>query len=264
MPPFFLYPAFFCVQYIENASRDDVNNPGNNLYVTGLSARVVEKDLEAHFSKEGKVIDCRIVVDPRTRESRGFGFVTMDTLEDAERCLKYLNRSTLEGRIITVEKNNHPLKLSRWSTEILLGCNMSYKMIDLAKWVLHLNWQLEKLKSLHILMLQTAAKRKRARTPTPGSYLGARVERGLLTLQIWRHDMDISDCLCTIQLLFGQEHLGGIETIIAHAAHPITHHIVEVESGSMVEMFPLITLVVVTVGKGQGLHSTHHIGDNAH
>lgn len=51
-----------------------------------------------------QVVECRLVVDPRTRESRGFGFVTMDNGEDADRCVKYLNRSTLEGRIITVEK----------------------------------------------------------------------------------------------------------------------------------------------------------------
>ncbi|OAE26045.1 hypothetical protein AXG93_3437s1030 [Marchantia polymorpha subsp. ruderalis] len=84
--------------------RHDALNPGNNLYVTGLSTRVNEKDLEEHFSREGKVLECRLVLDPRTRESRGFGFVTMEHLEDAERCIKYLNRSTLEGRMITVEK----------------------------------------------------------------------------------------------------------------------------------------------------------------
>ncbi|KAG6553291.1 hypothetical protein Mapa_005025 [Marchantia paleacea] len=84
--------------------RTEANNPGNNLYVTGLSTRVTEKDLEDHFAVEGKVMECRLVVDPRTRESRGFGFVTMDSLEDAERCIKYLNRSILEGRVITVEK----------------------------------------------------------------------------------------------------------------------------------------------------------------
>jgi transformer-2 protein len=65
---------------------------------------VTEKDLDEHFSQEGKVVECRLVVDPRTRESRGFGFVTMDNADDADRCVKYLNRSTLEGRIITVEK----------------------------------------------------------------------------------------------------------------------------------------------------------------
>ena len=51
-----------------------------------------------------QVIDCRLVVEPRTRISRGFGFVTMDNLEDADRCIKYLNQSILEGRFITVEK----------------------------------------------------------------------------------------------------------------------------------------------------------------
>ncbi|KAJ7296486.1 hypothetical protein O6H91_14G082500 [Diphasiastrum complanatum] len=100
----------------------DAGNPGNNLYVTGLSMRVTEKQLKEYFSREGKVIDCRLVVDPRSRASRGFGFVTMETVEDADCCVKYLHRSTLEGRIITVEK----------------------------------------------------AKRKRARTPTPGEYLGVR------------------------------------------------------------------------------------------
>ncbi|XP_015571813.1 serine/arginine-rich splicing factor SR45a isoform X2 [Ricinus communis] len=82
----------------------DAANPGNNLYVTGLSTRVTTGDLEKYFGKEGKVLECHLVTDPRTRESRGFAFVTMETLEDAERCVKYLNRSVLEGRLITVEK----------------------------------------------------------------------------------------------------------------------------------------------------------------
>ncbi|KAF8397344.1 hypothetical protein HHK36_016257 [Tetracentron sinense] len=91
-------------------SRDstDVDNPGNNLYVTGLSPRITKKELEKHFSSEGgTVVDIHLVVDPWTRESRGFGFVTMSTVKEAERCLKYLNHSALEGRVITVEKVNH-------------------------------------------------------------------------------------------------------------------------------------------------------------
>ncbi|EMS59082.1 Uncharacterized RNA-binding protein C25G10.01 [Triticum urartu] len=82
----------------------DVENPGNNLFVTGLSSRLTDQDLEKHFSTEGEVIDASIVLDPWTRESRGFGFVTMATLKEAERCIKYLDRSVLEGRVITVEK----------------------------------------------------------------------------------------------------------------------------------------------------------------
>ncbi|XP_078442500.1 RNA-binding (RRM/RBD/RNP motifs) family protein [Wolffia australiana] len=88
-----------------SAGRDETGNPGNTLYVTGLSTRVTERDLETHFSKEGKVAKCFLVVEPRTRISRGFAFVTMDSLEGAERCIKYLNQSVLQGRYITVEKS---------------------------------------------------------------------------------------------------------------------------------------------------------------
>ncbi|XP_057449230.1 serine/arginine-rich splicing factor SR45a [Lotus japonicus] len=80
-------------------------NGGNTLYVTGLSSRVTERDLEEHFAKEGKVASCFLVVEPRTRISRGFAFITMDTVEDANRCVKYLNQSVLEGRYITVERS---------------------------------------------------------------------------------------------------------------------------------------------------------------
>lgn len=40
-----------------NRSRESgaVENPGNNLYVTGLSTRVTKRELEKHFSSEGMV-----------------------------------------------------------------------------------------------------------------------------------------------------------------------------------------------------------------
>ncbi|KAJ7005375.1 hypothetical protein NC653_010008 [Populus alba x Populus x berolinensis] len=117
----------------------DASNPGNNLYVTGLSTRVTSSDLEKYFSSEGKVLECHLVTDPRTRESRGFAFVTMETVEDANRCVKYLNRSVLEGRVITVEKLFLPKMLPDKFCE--------------------------------------QAKRKRGRTPTPGRYQGLRDKR---------------------------------------------------------------------------------------
>ena len=48
--------------------------------------------------------DVHLVVDPRTRESRGFGFVTMSSVKEADRCIKYLDRTVLDGRVIMVEK----------------------------------------------------------------------------------------------------------------------------------------------------------------
>ncbi|OAY66981.1 Serine/arginine-rich splicing factor SR45a, partial [Ananas comosus] len=94
--------AFNCFGRSRDSS--DAENPGNNLYVTGLSPRITKDDLEKHFATEGKVVDIHLVLDPWTRESRGFGFVTMARIEDADRCIKYLDRSVLEGRVITVEK----------------------------------------------------------------------------------------------------------------------------------------------------------------
>lgn len=42
--------------------------------------------------------------DPHTRESRGFGFVTMETVEGAEAAVNQLNASELLGKTMTVEK----------------------------------------------------------------------------------------------------------------------------------------------------------------
>ncbi|KQK16689.1 serine/arginine-rich splicing factor SR45a [Brachypodium distachyon] len=83
----------------------DAGNHGNTLYVTGLSSKVTDRELKDYFNKEGKVVSCHVVLEPHTRVSRGFAFITMDTVEDAERCIKYLNQSELQGRHITVEKS---------------------------------------------------------------------------------------------------------------------------------------------------------------
>lgn len=42
--------------------------------------------------------------DPHTRESRGFGFVTMETVEEADAAITALNSTELMGKIITVER----------------------------------------------------------------------------------------------------------------------------------------------------------------
>ena len=50
------------------------------------------------------MVECRLVVDARSRASRGFAFITMDSVAMAEKCMKYLNGATLDGRVITVER----------------------------------------------------------------------------------------------------------------------------------------------------------------
>jgi transformer-2 protein len=79
-------------------------NPGNNLYVANLSFDTKEQDLEAHFSKCGALKETRIVSDPYTKESKGFGFVTFERNEDADQAIIDLDKTELQGRSISVQK----------------------------------------------------------------------------------------------------------------------------------------------------------------
>ncbi|CAG8508299.1 13616_t:CDS:2 [Ambispora leptoticha] len=86
------------------SSEEDDINPGNNLFVTGLSIRTEDRDLEEYFSKFGKVSKAQIMYDPHTRESRGFGFVTMETTDEADAAKEGLSGTEIHGRVVTVEK----------------------------------------------------------------------------------------------------------------------------------------------------------------
>ncbi|KAI0789563.1 hypothetical protein C8Q75DRAFT_766261 [Abortiporus biennis] len=88
----------------EGGREPAANNPGNNLHVSGLSHRVDTRELEAAFGKIGRVKKAQVMYDPHTRESRGFGFVTMETAEEADAAITALNGTDLMGKNMTVEK----------------------------------------------------------------------------------------------------------------------------------------------------------------
>ncbi|KAM0786808.1 hypothetical protein ACM66B_002240 [Microbotryomycetes sp. NB124-2] len=77
--------------------------PNKVLGVFGLSIRTTERDLEAEFNRSGRVEKVLIVYDQRSGRSRGFGFVTMDSIEDADRAIADLNGVDLHGRRIRVD-----------------------------------------------------------------------------------------------------------------------------------------------------------------
>ncbi|CAG9323231.1 unnamed protein product [Blepharisma stoltei] len=79
-------------------------NPGNNIYINNLSIETKEDELREIFSKYGTIKDMRIIKDPFTQESRGFGFVTYEKVEDAGEAIKNLDKTELQGKVIRVEK----------------------------------------------------------------------------------------------------------------------------------------------------------------
>lgn len=45
--------------------------------------------------------------DPHSRDSRGFGFVTMETAEEADAAITALNATDFMGKTLNVEKVNY-------------------------------------------------------------------------------------------------------------------------------------------------------------
>ncbi|CAG9312175.1 unnamed protein product [Blepharisma stoltei] len=82
----------------------DANDSGKNLYVTNISYSTRESDLEEAFSKFGKITQCKIVKDQKTNKSRGFGFVSFESIDNAEEAIKEMNNKTVDGRELRVEK----------------------------------------------------------------------------------------------------------------------------------------------------------------
>eukprot|EP01112_Ceratiomyxa_fruticulosa_P000286 TRINITY_DN1026_c0_g2_i3.p1 TRINITY_DN1026_c0_g2~~TRINITY_DN1026_c0_g2_i3.p1 ORF type:complete len:240 (+),score=28.46 TRINITY_DN1026_c0_g2_i3:626-1345(+) len=78
-------------------------NKGASLYVANLSFRTTESTLRRLFSKYGKLESCKLVTDPRSRQSREFAFIVYEEAQDAQDAIRYLHHYDLDGRSINVE-----------------------------------------------------------------------------------------------------------------------------------------------------------------
>lgn len=77
---------------------------GNKLYVGGLPYSVTEGRLEEIFAEYGSVQSARVISDKFTGQSRGFGFVEMNSGEEAQKAIEALNGSQLDGRTLVVNE----------------------------------------------------------------------------------------------------------------------------------------------------------------
>ncbi|KAK9040070.1 hypothetical protein V6N11_015249 [Hibiscus sabdariffa] len=78
------------------------NSPSSKLFVGGVSYQTDDQSLREAFSKYGEVIDARVIVDRETGRSRGFGFVTYTSTEDASSAIQALDGRELHGRQVRV------------------------------------------------------------------------------------------------------------------------------------------------------------------
>ncbi len=74
------------------------------LYVGNLSFNTTENDLQDLFATVGPVTEVLLMQDRVTGKSRGFGFVTMSTDQDAASAVTQFHGKTVEGRALTVNE----------------------------------------------------------------------------------------------------------------------------------------------------------------
>jgi RNA recognition motif-containing protein len=75
-----------------------------SIYVGNLPADATEDQLKALFSGHGSVNRVVIVKDRFTGESRGFGFVDMDSDSEAMTAIQEVNGKELNGRALKVNE----------------------------------------------------------------------------------------------------------------------------------------------------------------
>ncbi len=72
------------------------------IFVGNLSWKVTEEDLRPLFEQFGTVVSLRIVTDPYTQKSKGFGFVEMADSDAVQKAIKELDNTIFMERSLRV------------------------------------------------------------------------------------------------------------------------------------------------------------------
>lgn len=74
------------------------------LLIRNLARSTSEAALRAMFETHGRVQSCTLVMDKKTGNSKGFGFVEMPKQGDAKAAMKLVNGKDVDGNTIRVKK----------------------------------------------------------------------------------------------------------------------------------------------------------------
>jgi RNA recognition motif-containing protein len=75
-----------------------------NLYVGNLTVNATEDVLKENFATAGTVATVTVIKDNYTKQSKGFGFVEMETEEGARQAIEMFNGGKLDGNVIVVNE----------------------------------------------------------------------------------------------------------------------------------------------------------------
>jgi RNA recognition motif-containing protein len=75
------------------------------IFVGNLSGQTTEDDLRQAFESFGQVTSITMIMDADEGKSRGFGFVIMPSVNEAQNAIKKMHGKDFRGRKISVEKS---------------------------------------------------------------------------------------------------------------------------------------------------------------
>jgi RNA recognition motif-containing protein len=76
----------------------------HKIFVANVPSSIEEEDLKKHFQQAGKVISVKLVVHPRSQESRGFAFIEMKTALEVKNAIKTLYGKPLKGTPLYIKE----------------------------------------------------------------------------------------------------------------------------------------------------------------
>ncbi len=77
---------------------------GKKLFIGNLSWDVRDEQLKEIFSAVGTVEEAVVIMDRIKNRSKGFGFVTMSSEEEAQNAISEINGKEVDGRPINVSE----------------------------------------------------------------------------------------------------------------------------------------------------------------
>lgn len=81
----------------------DISKDNCKMFIGGLNWETTEEGLRNYFNKYGHVIDLKIMKDPNTGRSRGFGFLTFESPSSVDEVVK--TQHILDGKVIDPKRS---------------------------------------------------------------------------------------------------------------------------------------------------------------
>ena len=76
----------------------------NKLFVGNLNWETKDEGLREVFEPFGEIVEAKVISDRNTGRSRGFGFVTFEDDNDAQKAMEELDGKELDGRSLRVNE----------------------------------------------------------------------------------------------------------------------------------------------------------------